>query len=91
MLLCISAASEKHDDAPEREMHAGASGGIYPLLGSQSKSEVGTERGISKFVAGLTGGNKGEFCSVDPGAIGEGEKELQENKDPGIPYCRKYI
>ncbi|XP_078382634.1 uncharacterized protein LOC144665279 isoform X2 [Oculina patagonica] len=35
-------AGEKHD-VTEREIPAGASGGIYPLLGPQFKSEVSTE------------------------------------------------
>lgn len=46
----------------------------------------------NQFVAGLTViDNIGEVNSVDPGAVGEGETELQEEQDPGIPYCRKYI
>jgi len=100
--LCISAASERHDDVTETEKRVGASGGIYPLLDPQSKSEVGMGTEMSKvaepavtpvtrnqFVPGLTGSNKGEGNSVGPGAVVEGERELQEKKDPGIPYCRK--
>ena len=104
--MCILAASTKrHDDVPETDVLVGASGGIYPLLDPQSKDEVTTETEISKeaepavtpltknqFVAGLTViDNIGEVKSVDPGAIGEGETELQEEQDPGIPYCGKYI
>ena len=103
--MCISAASTKrHDDVPETDELVGASGGIYPPLDPQSKGEVTTETAISKvaeqavtpltgqFVAGLTViDNIGEVNSVDPGAVGEGETELQEEQDPGIPYCGKYI
>lgn len=100
--MCISAASKKHDDVTETEMPVGASGGIYPFLGPQSKSEVETGPEMFKvaepvvtlskrnqFVAGLTDSNKGDGNSVDPVAVVEGESELEEKKDPGIPYCRK--
>ena len=103
--MCILAASTKrHDDVPETDVLVGASGGIYPLLDPQSKDEVTTEPGISKvaepavtsltgqFVAGLAViDNIGEVKSVDPGAVGEGETELQKEQDTGIPYCGKYI
>lgn len=101
-LLCISAASEKHDDVTETEKPVGASGGIYPLLDPQSKSEVETGPEMSKvaepvvtpptrnqFVAGLTGSNRADINSVDPGTVAEGESKLEEKQDPGIPYCRK--
>ena len=96
--MCIPAASGKLDDVTETEMHVGASGGIYPLLDPKSKSEVETGPEMSRvaepavtpltinqFVAGLTASNKGELNSVDPGAEVEGESELEEKKDPGIP------
>lgn len=83
-------------------MHVCASGVIYPLLDPQSKSEVETGPEMYKvaepvvtpptgnqFVAGLTGSNRGDVNSADPGAVAEGESELQEKQDPGIPYCRK--
>ena len=83
-------------------MPVGASGGIYPLLGPHSKSEVETGPEMSKvaepvvtplainqFVAGLAGNNRGEVNSVGPGAVVEGESELEEKIVPGIPYCRK--
>ena len=46
--MCISTASERRGDIPEREMHAGSSGGIYSLLDPHPKSEVGTETEIWK-------------------------------------------
>lgn len=94
LLLCISTASEKHDDVTETEMPVGASGGIYPLLDPQSKSEVETGPVVTppsrnQFVARLTGSNRGDVNSVYPGAVVEGESKLEEKKDPGRPYCRK--
>ena len=101
--MCISAASGKHDNVTETEMHVGVSGGIYALLDPMSKSDVATGPEMSRvaetpltinqFVAGLTASNKGEVNSVDPGAVVEGESELEERKDPGIAeaYCRKFI
>ncbi|XP_020630810.1 uncharacterized protein LOC110067814 [Orbicella faveolata] len=81
-------------------MPVGGSGGIYPLLDPQSKSEVGTETEMSKvaepavtllirnlFVADLTNGNRGAGDSVDPGAVVDGERELQGKK--GIMACVK--
>ena len=92
-LFCISAACDRDDDITETEMPVGASGGIYPLLDPQSKSEVVTETEMSKvaepavapltknqFVAGLTAANKGKVNSVDPVVVDE-EREIQEKKD----------
>lgn len=104
MWLRISAASERRDYIPEGEMPVGGSGGIYPLLDLQSKSEIGTETEMSKvaepavtplirnlFVAGLTNGNRGEGDSVDPGAVVDGERELQGKKGTCILYFRNYF
>lgn len=89
------AASEKHDDVTETEKPVGASGGIYPLLDPQSKSKVETGPEMSKvaepvvtpptrnqFVAGLTGSNRADINSVDPGTVAEGESKLEEKQDP---------
>ena len=96
--MCIPTASGKLEDVTETEMHVGALGGIYPLLDPKSKSDIETGPEMSRvaepavtpltmnqFVAGLTASNKGEVNSVDPGAEVEGESELEEKKDPGIP------
>ena len=78
--MCISAASERHDDVPEREMPAGASGGIYPLLDPQSKSEVGTETEICKVAEPeVTPLTRNLF-----GAVVDDEREFQENKGASI-------
>ena len=68
----MSAASERHDDVSEVEMHAGASGGIYPLLNPQSKSEVGTETEICKVA-------EPAVTSLTRGVLDE-EGELQEKR-----------
>ena len=102
--MCILAASEGRDNVPEGEMPVGASGGVYPPLDPQSKSEVGTETETSKvaepavtlqirnlFLAGLTDGNKGDGDSVDLVAVVDGEGKLQGKKGTYIPYYRKYF
>lgn len=74
--MCISAASERHDDIPEREMHAGASGGIYPLLDPQSKNEVRTETELCKVAESeVTPLTRNWF-----GAVVDDKRELRENK-----------
>lgn len=74
--MYISAASERHDDIPGREMHAGASGGIYPVLDPQSKNEVRTETEICKVAeSAVTPLTRNWF-----GAVVDDERELRENK-----------
>lgn len=75
-------------DIPEREIHAGASGGSYPLLDPELKSELESETEIWKVTAepAATPLTRNHFDVVV-----NGEGELQEKKGAGIVYCKKYI
>ena len=87
MWLCISAASERHDDVSESEMHAGSSGGINPLLDPEPKSEVGTETDLWEVAEPeVTPLTRNHF-----GVVVNGEGELQEKKGTFIVYCREYF
>ena len=85
--MCISAATERHDDVLEREMDAGASGGSYPLLDPEPKIEVGTETEIWEVAEPeVTPLARNHF-----GAVVNGEGELHEKKGTCTVYCREHF